>query len=321
MRAAARGPGPPLEGRRAVRLTRDIPAVRDPAVAGTFYPDDPGSLDRLLTACLAAADALEAGASGGGAPRARETAHLVGILVPHAGMVYSGAVAAAAWRRLAADGPDVIVLLGTNHRASWLRGAGAWDAGTWATPLGQVAIEERLAAAVVALGPPFSIDRAAHLGEHSLEVQLPFVQRLMPGARIVPIAVSAGTGHDAIGAGERLGTMLAARRGEGERIALAISTDAAHYPPAGLAEAVNRRLASPIEAVEAAGVALAEAAIVDEGGPGLVCGMCGIEPTVLGLAALHAMGAERGEVVAAATSADVGAGEDRTVGYLAATFS
>jgi AmmeMemoRadiSam system protein B len=297
-----------------MRLMGRIPATREPAVAGSFYPADPRTLDRLVDECLEAASAFgpSAGIPGPSA--------LGGILVPHAGLVYSGAVAAAAWRRLAEEPPATVVMLGTNHRAAWLRGIGAWDAGAWETPLGPVPLDAALAEAIVDLGPPFTADRSAHLDEHSLEVQLPFVRRLLPDALIVPLAVSAGTGSRAVDAGARLGALLAERRAAGGRIALAISTDAAHYPPAWLGRAVNQRLTSPIEVVDATALAAVEAAIVAEGGPGLACGMCGIEPAVLGLAALGAMGVARGHVVGAATSADAGGGEDRTVGYLAAIF-
>lgn len=316
MRRAARRSGAIGAGRHAVRLTAAIPAVRPPAVAGSFYPADRADLDRLIDGCLVDAGRV-------GRPEAepdRSPATLLGLLVPHAGLVYSGAVAAAAWRHIAPDPAPSIVLLGTNHRAGWLDGVGAWEAGAWSTPLGAVPVDEALAAAIVALGPPFAIDRAAHLGEHSIEVQLPFVRRLAAEARIVPLAVSVGTGTRAIEAGTRLGALLAERRAAGEPVLLAISSDAAHYPPAWLGEAVNERLAPAIEGVDAARAAATEAAVVAEGGPGLVCGMCGIEPTVLGLAALRGMGVTGGRIVAAATSADVGAGRDRTVGYLGATF-
>jgi AmmeMemoRadiSam system protein B len=241
--------------------------------------------------------------------------------VPHAGLVYSGIVAAAAWRHITPDPPPSIVLLGTNHRAAWLDGVGAWEAGAWSTPLGPIEVDEALAVEILGLGPPFAVDRAAHLGEHSIEVQLPFVRRLAPLARITPLAVSLGTGARAVEAGARLGELLAQRRRAGDLALLAIRSDAAHYPPAWLGEDVNARLAPAIEGVDPAGAAATEAAIVAEGGPGLVCGMCGIEPTVLGLAALRAMGVTRGRIVSAATSADVGAGRDRTVGYLGATFA
>ena len=216
--------------------------------------------------------------------------------------------------------PTTIVLLGTNHRAGWLQGIGVWEAGTWRTPLGDVAVDEDLAAEIVALGPPFMVDRDAHRSEHSLEVQLPFVSRALSGARIVPLAISAGRGELAKSAGARLGALLAERRSQGARTCVAISTDMAHYPPATVGARVTEELAPIILALEPIRLAHREAEIADSGLRGLACGMCGIEPTILGLAALRAMGVERGIQLAAATSADVGGPSDRTVGYLATAF-
>lgn len=288
--------------------------VRRAAVAGAFYPDDPDELAALIDT-LVAAGASDAGQS-------VPPTGLAGVLVPHAGLVYSGRVAATAWVRLAGtfDGSGTIVILGTNHGAWWLDGVGAWDAGAWRTPLGDAPLDGDLAAKIVDLGPLFTVDRAAHEREHSIEVQLPFVRRLLPDARIVPLAVGAGRGERAIAAGERLGALLAHRRAAGEPIMLAMSTDMAHYPPASVASRVTDMLAPLILGIEPERLAAAEAAISGSGLPGVACGMCGIEPTVLGLAALRAMGITRGEALAAATSADAGGSPGRTVGYLTAAF-
>ena len=104
------------------------------------------------------------------------------------------------------------------------------------------------------------------------------------------------------------------------QVCLAISTDMAHYPPATVGARVTEELAPIILALEPTRLAQREAEIADSGLPGLACGMCGIEPTVLGLAALRAMGVEQGIRLAVATSADVGGPSGRTVGYLAAAF-
>ncbi len=297
-----------------MRLSARASAVRPGAVAGAFYPAEPRAL-------LALVDELLARAARDRAAEPPPVGRLLGLLAPHAGLVYSGAVAAAAWRLLAPTPPATIVLLGTVHFAGWLEGVGAWEAGAWETPLGDVEVDERLAGAIVELGGPYAVDRAAHLGEHSLEVQLPFLRRVAPEARIVPLAIAIGTGAPARAAGERLGTLLRGRLEAGERILLAISTDAAHYPGEAVARMVNERLRPALEAVDAADLAERERALLAERRPGLACGMCGIQPAVLGLAALRAMGARRGEVVAAATSADAGGGSERTVGYIGAAFT
>jgi AmmeMemoRadiSam system protein B len=325
---------------------------RPPAVSGSFYPAEAERLRALVDSQLARAGrrpvdgtiaggtppggsdgGTPPGGSAGGTPSGgsvpgrspagraeRSTARLVGLLVPHAGLVYSGLVAASAWSSLPRDPAPTIVILGTNHSAPWLRGIGVWDSGTWATPLGDVAIDDELAAAILGLGTPFHRDHEAHLGEHSIEVQLPFLQRAAPASRFVPLAVATGTASSARRAGAALGSLLA-DRARTAPVVLVASSDAAHYPSATDAEAVNARLLEPLEAVDAEALAEVEAAVVTEGHPGLVCGMCGIEPTVVGVAAFRSMGAVRGELLRAATSADAGGDIERTVGYLAVAFT
>jgi MEMO1 family protein len=291
--------------------------IRPPSVAGSFYPSERRALASLADGLLAEAEWLS--------PEADPVdGTVVGLLVPHAGLVYSGVVAAAGWR-LVRPGGDArartIVVLGTNHGAGWLDGVAAWESGAWRTPLGDVAVDADLAAEIVDLGPPFVVDQPAHRGEHSIEVQLPLLQTADPGARIVPLSVAAGTGEDAIRAGRRLGELLARRRAAGDDIAIAISSDMAHYPSAQACTRVTAGLLHPILALDPGALASAERAVVANGAPGLVCGMCGIQPTVLGLAALRALGAVRGTRQAAATSADAGGPDWRTVGYLAVAFT
>ncbi len=296
----------------------DSRRARPTAVAGLFYPSEAGELRATVDELVARA------ASDFPVPAGLDPSLVAGVLVPHAGLVYSGIVAAAAWRVLFSSGaepgpPPTVVLLGTNHGAAWLDGVGAWDGGPWRTPLGDVAIDGALTDEIVALGEPFGADARCHLGEHSIEVQLPFLARLAPGARIVALSVRAGTGSRAIEAGGRLGALLAERRAAGGRILLAISSDMAHYPAAGVAERVTAALLPHIEGLAPETLAEAEHAAL-RSGPGVSCGMCGIEPTVLGLAAFRAMGARPGVALAAATSADAGGDPHRTVGYLSVAF-
>ena len=302
---------------------RDVDAaVRPAAVAGTFYPADPVRLAKMATAMLAGARAqAESGIApaGGTGPSAVPGVPL-GILVPHAGLAYSGLVAAAGWC-LVPDGATVVVL-GTNHTAAWLNGVGAWENGRWLTPLGEVEVDTALASEILALGLPFAPDRAAHREEHSIEVQLPLLRTAAPAARIVPLAVGYGTGSGAVAAGERLGALLADRLAAGASIVLAISTDMAHYPPADACARVTQALLPAIVGLLPEELAQVEAAVGRgaEAGTGMACGMCGIEPAVMGLAALRAMGATPGVALASATSADAGADPRRTVGYLAVAF-
>ncbi len=243
---------------------------------------------------------------------------VLGLLVPHAGLVYSGAIAALSWRLAGETGAKTIVLAGTDHQAR-AAGVGVWTGGPWRTPLGEVPIDNQLATAIEALGPPFAADDDAHHDEHSLEVQLPLLVRTCPDAKIVPLAVSPRlTRHNSAGAA--LGKLIAARRAAGEKILLVASSDMAHYPPARVCEEVDALLLGPLLRLDADQLWATEASILRTGRPGVLCGLCGIDPVRVTLAALREMGASRGILLGASTSADAGADPRRTVGYAAAAF-
>jgi MEMO1 family protein len=311
---------------------------RRPAVAGTFYPAEPQVLrpfvDGLLEdaahsrAAVATAPTPAGDLAAGPEPTAAAPApasapapapQIIGLLVPHAGLAFSGAIAALAWSVAGEIAPATIVLAGTDHQAS-SAGVGVWTGGPWRTPIGDAAIDSQLASAVAALGPPFLPDGDAHLAEHSLEVQVPLILRACPDSRIVPLAVSPRL-RDHAEAGARLGALLAARRAAGERIVLVISTDFAHYPPHTVCQAVTRELLEPLLRLDSGALRRRERAVVSAYGPGIVCGMCGIDPARVGLAALAEMGATGGVLLGSATSADAGGDRRRTVGYAAAAFS
>jgi AmmeMemoRadiSam system protein B len=296
--------------------------IREPCVAGSFYPSSRDALRRLVDPLLEQA--------GLGATRDDQpvpAAPIRGILVPHAGLEWSGQTAAAGWRVLAgviassgAPADATVVILGTNHSA-WLDGVGIWPSGGWRTPLGDVAVDPAVAEAILGLGAPYAVNAGAHLREHSIEVQLPLLQAVAPGVRIVPLAVSTGTGPGSIDAGASLGRLIDQLDEPRKRVLLAISTDLAHYPRHRDCVQVTEDLLPSILGLDPRSVARIEERQRTAGIPGLVCGMCGIEPTVLGLAALRAMDCTAGVALAAATSADAGGPRDRTVGYLAAAFA
>lgn len=293
-------------------IDRDRPALpRRPAhVAGSFYPGDPARLARDVDRLLA-----EAGAGPPG-PVGRPP---LGALVPHAGLQYSGAVAARAWVRLD-EAVDTVLIAGTNHFA-WFEGVGVWAGGPWVTPLGDVAIDAPWTEALIGLGPPFVPALGEHAAEHSIEVQLPILARARPRARIVPFLVAVGDARETIEAGRRLGALLGGAVGRGERVVLVASSDLAHYPTERLAREVDERVLRPILARDAAALARAEAAIRAERLPGVACGMCGIEPAVFTLAALAEAGARSATLLAHATSADVAGGDPgRVVGYASVAF-
>ncbi|HTY99573.1 MAG TPA: AmmeMemoRadiSam system protein B, partial [Rhodocyclaceae bacterium] len=158
--------------------------VRPPAVAGMFYPGDPGDLAREVAAMLADATA----AAVPGMPKA--------LIVPHAGYIYSGPIAASAYAALAPLRETIrrVVLLGPTHRVA-VRGLAVPGCEAFATPLGRVPLDREAIKAALAL-PQVRVSDPAHAQEHSLEVQLPFLQSVLDDFALVPLAVGEASGHE-----------------------------------------------------------------------------------------------------------------------------
>ncbi len=203
------------------------PRVRFPTAAGSFYPAETVELARTVDELLAAAEAPEEGAP---APEA--------LVVPHAGYEYSGPVAASAYvlLRPGADAAKRVVVLGPAHFAP-LRGAAVPGADTWGTPLGEVPVDVDLRDAAARAGA--AIDDRPHAPEHSLEVQLPFLQRLLgAGLTVLPVAVGLASPVE-------VANLIAAVRGA-PGVLVVVSTDLSHYFDHKTACRLDRRTADAI---------------------------------------------------------------------------
>jgi AmmeMemoRadiSam system protein B len=248
---------------------------RTPAVAGLFYPQDPDALAATVDALLRAAPVPPPNAP---VPKA--------IVVPHAGYVYSGAIAATAYRRLAAarNAIERVVLLGPAHRVA-LNGIARPSVDAFLTPLGAV---ELITDAV----PGVLVDDRAHAEEHSLEVQLPFLQRTLESFRLLPLVVGRAS-TDAVA------DVLAACWGGPETL-IVVSTDLSHYETHADATSHDRTTAAAIVANDAAHIAPHDA--------------CGAFP-LRGLLAAAAARAMTPELLDLRNSGDTAGPHDRVVGY------
>lgn len=262
---------------------------RTPAVAGAFYPADSSELEHVVTACLEGVPRL------GLRPRA--------VVVPHAGLEYSGRCAGQVLGRLAI--PPVVVMLAPNHTSRW-RGPGAslWSEGSFRTPLGPVPVATAFARRLAASSDLVRDDVTAHQLEHAIEVQLPFLQVLAPGTAIVPLVVA----WDDWPCTERLAAALARVIAEWpEDVLLLASSDFNHFEPATETERKDRLALERIERLDGRG--LLEVCRRER------ITMCGRAPAAAAVEAARRAGATAAQVVEHCHSGLVTGDDQRVVGY------
>ncbi len=266
-------------------------AVRQPAVAGRFYPANAQHL-RAEVETYTTAPA--------GAP-AEARIRALGCVVPHAGYMYSGHVAGALYRRL--ELPHRYVILCPNHTGMG-EPLAIMSEGAWHTPLGDATIDAELATQLKINMPLLSEDQVAHRFEHALEVQLPFLQVLAPGFRFVPIAVGTSNFEALTALGVVIGNALAK---QSEPFLLIASSDMNHYESDEVTRVKDRRAVDQLLSLDARGLY----DVIHEGN----ISMCGYGPAVVMLTAARKLGATQAELVRYATSGDVSGEKDMVVGY------
>lgn len=268
------------------------PAVRPPAVAGTFYESDPDELARTVDQLL----------SGERRPEPWPAA-----LVPHAGLKYSGAIAAGVLQRLHI--PRTVIVLGPKHTALGMDWAVAPHQ-TWALPGASLESDFVLARRLCQAIPGLEMDAAAHQGEHGIEVELPLLARLAPEAKVVGIAIGHATLEDCLRIAGGLAELLRERE---ERPLLLVSSDMNHFAT----DAENRRLdAQALAALEERDPARLYETVTRNS-----ISMCGLLPAVIVLETLRLLGLQsRTERVGYATTADVTGDTSRVVGYAGMLF-
>lgn len=265
--------------------------IRAPAVAGQFYPADAGQVEAELDLVIKPVGELR---------------HAIAIVVPHAGWMYSGATAGIAYSNVRV--PDHVIMVGPNHH-----GLGSpyalYDAGAWRTPVGDVQIDEPLAAELLDNCDLLAEDPRAHSAEHSLEVQVPMLRRVNPNVRIVPVLIGGGWPESG---GRRnlreIGAAIAQTvREHGKPVLLLASTDLNHYEDQ---ETSSRKDKLALDAV----VALDEESLMDRVAEHDIS-MCGVAPTYIIIHAAKKLGAKKAELLDHRTSGDVSGDYSAVVGY------
>ena len=271
--------------------------LRPAAVAGTWYPRHAAQLEAVVDAHLAVAvPAPEVPC-----PRA--------LIAPHAGLVYSGPVAAYAYALVRRCRYSAVVLVGPSHFVSF-RGASIWPRGEWEFPLGNVPVAEELARAIATKSAEISEHPVAHGREHSLEMQLPFIARLLPQVPIVPLVMGCQDRTTAVALGDALAAAVEAQADRD--ILLVASSDLSHYEDAATAATLDDVVLRCVDEFSADGLMTAL-----EREPRHACGG---GPMVSVLRAASHLGCSHSHVLRYADSGDVSGDKSAVVGYMAAAL-
>ena len=272
--------------------------VRRPAQAGSFYAGTADSLRAQIEECY------RHKFGPGKAPTVQKgPRRVIGLVCPHAGYMYSGPVAAHSYYRLAVDGkPDTVVILGPNHTGMG-SGLALVSEGVWRTPLGDVQVDEATAREILRNSGIVDIDDSAHIPEHSIEVQLPFLQHLYGSAfQFVPICFLMQDLESCREVGQAIAEAL-----KGKDAVIIASTDMTHYESRETAEKKDRMALSAVEKLEEeAFYSTVEAYHIST---------CGYGPVVALVSAAKILGAKQGQVLCYRTSGDITGDYSAVVGY------
>lgn len=279
--------------------------VRRPSYAGTFYEGTSQSLKAQIEECFT----HDLGPKS--LPKAADNPlkTIVGLVSPHAGYMYSGPVAAHSYYHLALDGqPDLVVILGPNHTGSGSALAAVRE-GVWRTPLGEVEIDTATADNIISGSSLLDVDEDAHMQEHSIEVQLPWLQYLYGGGfKFVPICFL----MQDLQSSREVG-MAVAKALKSKNALVIASTDMTHYEPQKQAQSKDQmlieaelkldeeRLYSTVESIGAS--------------------MCGYGPVIAAITAAKELGAKNGKLLCYKTSGDVTGDYSAVVGYSSLIFT
>lgn len=274
-------------------------SVRPAAMAGSWYPREPARLAAEVDRYLREA---------GQAPRPGARA----LIAPHAGLVFSGPVAAHAYAAVRGGAYDVAVLVGPSHHVGF-DGVSLAEHDAFDTPLGPVAVDAATGARILAASAAIVRNAGAHRREHSLELQLPFLRRVFPDTPIVPLVIGFQRRATILALADALADALA-----GAHSLLVASTDLSHYFDAGRAAALDARVVDCVDRFDADAL-LAEFERYPEHERGRYVA-CGGGAAIAVMRAARALGATHGQVLVRSDSAAVSGDRQRVVGYLAAVL-
>jgi AmmeMemoRadiSam system protein B len=268
--------------------------IRQPAVAGAFYDDDPEALKNRV-------DLLLEQARG-----AKHKGSIVGLVSPHAGYMYSGLAAAAGYRALKGSSYDVVFIVGPSHR-EFFPGASIYKGDAYRTPLGDVLLDAEARGSLANESTHLKISEDGHRSEHSLEVQLPFLQRVLGSFTLVPIVIGDQTPETCFEVGRAL-----AKVAKGRKALLVASSDLSHFHPYDDAVRLDRQV---IDFVESFDETELMSQLANER-----LEACGGGPVVAVMHASKLLGANHSQALFYCNSGDITGDKTGVVGYLSAAF-
>lgn len=273
--------------------------IREPAVAGKFYPENADKLKRAIDYFLR--DAVP-----------DETKNPVALIVPHAGYIFSGQICADGFNQVRNQQYDTVVILGTNHTRPDFRKVSLYSGDGFRTPLGTAHVDKNIVSALKKTAPDLCIpDKSLHEQEHSLEVVVPFVQTVFPQARIVPVVVASTDMETAVRFGDTLASVV-----KNKNVLIVASSDLSHYPAARDADIVDRETLAAIATLDPDLLTATFKAHAAGNIDNLSTSACGEAPVIAAMAAAKSLGAVRGKMISYANSGDTSIGErSRVVGY------
>jgi MEMO1 family protein len=278
--------------------------IRKPAVAGMFYESDEDSLIDRINWCY-----LHKLGPGEIPEKMGHQRNIKGLMVPHAGYIYSGPVAAHAYQKLAADGiPETVVVTCPNHTGIG-SGVSTMTEGAWETPLGQVDLDGEFARELMKNEIMVDDDPSAHMREHSCEVQLPFIQNLRSDFKLVPICMMMQDLETSLELGRAIAQTA---QNLGRDVVVIASTDFTHYQPHEVAREHDSHVLEAIKNMD-------PVEMVSEIQKYNVT-MCGYGPVIATMTAAKAMGATSAQILKYATSGETGGDYSSVVGYGSAVF-
>jgi hypothetical protein len=273
-------------------------SLRPAAVAGSFYPAETKNLKTKINQLLKEVSA------------AKKKGGLQILIVPHAGWEYSGWVAGAGFKQLEGQSIRTVILLGASHRA-FFEGIAVFDQGAWETPLGKTPIDEELAKKLVSPNEGTFANSLAHREEHSLEVQLPFLQTVLPQVKIVPILIGQPTNETLASLSQKIADNL------GPPILLLVSSDFSHYPSYDIANKVDKKTIQAIVSGKAENLEKSLTQIESQHYPGLDTCACGYQAILVALQVAEKLNNIDFEEIKYANSGDITGEKEKVVGYAA----